>query len=266
MRDTPFALLQESIANGTATPSLASDSLAKLQNSDSAPADEFDVIRNCTGAAYGAGADTTMSTLVTLILAMTLYPDVQKRAQAELDAVIGANSGRLPDFDDMSSLPYIECCVSEALRWRPVIPNAIPHRNLKDDIYEDQFIPAGSVVIGNVWAILHNEDVYPEPNTFRPERFWAKDDQTPAPDPAAVAFGFGRRVCPGRYLAVNSVFLAFASILSTFSITKALDDTGIEITPTGEFTSGSIIHPKPFKCKIVPRSPEAVKVLQSLSD
>lgn len=63
-----------------------------------------------------AAADTTTSTILTLILAMVLHPEVQKRAQAEVDAVVKAR-GRLPDFEDMSAMPYVECCITEALRY-----------------------------------------------------------------------------------------------------------------------------------------------------
>ena len=62
----------------------------------------------------------TVSTLGTFILAMVLYPEVQAKAQAELDRVIG--SGRLPEPGDKASLPYIEAVIRETLRWHPVVP------------------------------------------------------------------------------------------------------------------------------------------------
>jgi cytochrome P450 len=51
---------------------------------------------------------------------MAMYPDVQKKAQAEIDAVIGHD--RLPDLDDIDSLPFINALVKETLRWQPTIP------------------------------------------------------------------------------------------------------------------------------------------------
>ncbi|TFK37751.1 cytochrome P450 [Crucibulum laeve] len=233
LRDTPFELLKASIANGTVTPCLASDILAAADPNT----DDADVLRNCAGAAYGAAADTTMSTLVTLILAMALNPEVQKKAQAEVDAALAGDSERLPDLNDMPSMPYLQSCISEALRWRPPIPMAIPHKNINEDVYEGYSIPAGSVVLGNVWGILHDENVYPEPETFRPERFLTKDGNVVSQDPVSTAFGFGRRICPGKYLALNSAFLAFSSILASYDISNPTDVNGNKLTKPVDYTT-----------------------------
>ena len=61
-----------------------------------------------------------MSALCSFFLAMLLYPDVQKKAQAELDRVVG--NDRLPNFNDRERLPYIDALVKETLRWNPVVP------------------------------------------------------------------------------------------------------------------------------------------------
>ncbi|EGN99055.1 hypothetical protein SERLA73DRAFT_54575 [Serpula lacrymans var. lacrymans S7.3] len=78
------------------------------------------VLKNASATAYGAGSDTTSSSLLIFVLAMVLYPHVQERAQAEIDAVVGRD--RLPRFDDRPSLPYIEAILRETLRWHPVTP------------------------------------------------------------------------------------------------------------------------------------------------
>lgn len=74
---------------------------------------------------------------------MATSPDVVKRAQTELDAVVGRD--RLPNYDDHDSLPYIEAIVREVLRWRPVLPLSPPHSTTGDDIYKGYFIPKGAV-------------------------------------------------------------------------------------------------------------------------
>ena len=91
----------------------------------------------------------TNAAMQAFFLAMALYPEVQKKAQEELDAVVG--SGRLPDFSDRPSLPYISAIVKELLRWHIVTPMAVPHRVVADDEYKGYFIPAGSIVVGNTW-------------------------------------------------------------------------------------------------------------------
>ena len=80
---------------------------------------------------------------------MVLFPEVQKKAQAELMAVVGPN--RLPEHDDEQSLPYIRALAKECLRWRSVAPLGFPHRVLEDDEYRGYRIPKGSMVISNLW-------------------------------------------------------------------------------------------------------------------
>ena len=84
-------------------------------------------------------------------LAMALYPEVQKKAQQELDAVVG--SERLPDFSDRPSLPYVNAIVKELLRWHPATPMGVPHRTLADDEYNGYIIPAGATVFVNIWYV-----------------------------------------------------------------------------------------------------------------
>lgn len=190
---------------------------------------------------------------------MTLYPEAQKKAQAELDAVLGPNC--LPTLADRDSLPYVTALVDEVFRWQPVGPLAIPHRASADDVHDGFLIPAGSIVFANVWRMTRNPAAYPDPETFDPARFLGP---TPAPDPKDIVFGFGRRVCPGRQLALASVWLACAGALAMFDVCKAKDEAGREITPVPEMTSGTISHPKPFKCVIRPRSERAEALVRGV--
>lgn len=104
---------------------------------------------------------------------MALYPEVAKKAQAEIDAVVG--SDRLPTFTDRIYLPYLDALVKEVFRWNAVVPTgghfcyaeielcftsgclAIPHRAIQDDIHEGFFIPKGSLVIPNIWSVSLQE-------------------------------------------------------------------------------------------------------------
>ena len=93
----------------------------------------------------------TVSALGSFFLAMVLNPDVQRKAQRELDQVVGPH--RLPDFSDQPSLPYVDAIVKETLRWHPVLPLGIPHCNVEDDELDGCFVPAGTVIICNVWCV-----------------------------------------------------------------------------------------------------------------
>ena len=74
---------------------------------------------------------------------------IQKRAQADLEAVVGPS--RLPTMEDKSDLPYITAIVKECLRWRSVVPLSVPHVAVQEDEYKGFRIPAGSIVISNTW-------------------------------------------------------------------------------------------------------------------
>ncbi|KAM0227392.1 hypothetical protein ACHAPO_011578 [Fusarium lateritium] len=105
----------------------------------------------CTAAIMYAGeADTTVSTIQSFILAMMVYPEVLKKAQAEVDNVLG--SDRLPGFEDRQNLPYINGMVKESLRWMPAVPMGAAHKADYDIYYGDLYIP--------IWWFLHNPEIY----------------------------------------------------------------------------------------------------------
>ncbi len=144
---------------------------------------------------------------------MAEYPDIQKRAQKELDTVIG--SDRLPQISDQKSLPYVEAVMMECFRWNPILPLGLPHITTADDEYKGYLIPKGSLVIGNSWcatqpqpALLNftctdvflrrlsrDQSQYPDPERFAPERFLNEEGQInlDVRDPRTFAFGYGRR-------------------------------------------------------------------------
>ncbi|KAL0579349.1 hypothetical protein V5O48_002682 [Marasmius crinis-equi] len=236
----PFSVGKAAIEKGEAGPSMLSGLLETKSFDD-------DDVRRTTAATFANGSAATVTALNSFFLAMVLYPEVQARAQKELDTLLG---GRLPDFPDENSLPYVTAIVKEVLRWNPAVPMAFPHRLTTDDSYNGYHLPAGTVVVPNTWAILHDPDVYgSDVDKFNPERFLTKDGKLnpEVPDPQ-VAFGYGRRVCPARHLALSTLFLNIATVLSAFEITQ----NGPR--PSGEYTSGLLSYPVPFRCSIQPRS------------
>jgi len=243
--------VKKQMVAGSAEPSFVCD---LIEQGDGTADEEFD-IKWAAASLYSGGADTTVSTMYTFFLAMTLFPEAQKKAQEEIDAVVGTD--RLPTLADRQRLPYVEALISEVLRWGPVGPICIPHRLIEDDVYNGYFIPKGTLVLANLWCMLHDPAVYSNPLDFTPDRFIARPDKPAEQDPRACCFGFGRRVCPGMNLAEASVWLETVTSLATLSISKARDEHGAEITPSGRYLDGTIAHPEPFKCAIKPRSAQA---------
>lgn len=84
-------------------------------------------------------------------------------------------------------------------------------------------------------AILHDESVFPDAKNFKPEHFLDPNIKFPE-----QAFGFGRRICPGRFMARASVWIAVACMLATFDVSKAVDENGNPIEPKDEYTSGIV--------------------------
>lgn len=88
--------------------------------------------------------------------------------------------------------------------------------------------------------MLHDETRYPNPDLFDPSRFLTPDGELneSAPDPVEACFGFGRRICPGRYFVMDSIWINIAYILTTFDIEKPMDTAGKPIEPSGEYSPG----------------------------
>ncbi|KAI1790108.1 cytochrome P450 [Ganoderma leucocontextum] len=254
MRDAPFEKTMEFWAKGTAEQSIATTLMENAQRKDGSDISEERIVaRDVSALAYAAGADTTISTVQTFFMAMACYPEVQAKARAELDAVVGPN--RLPSFEDRDSLPYITAIAKESMRWQSVVPLGVPHRSFEDDEFNGYFIPKGSTVIANLYAFSRDERVYPEPETFNPERF-LKDGKinSDVQDPNTFVFGYGRRICPGRHFAEASLFIMIASVLHTLTIDSAMDERGKPIAPEAKMSHGVISYPVPFPCSIKPRS------------
>jgi len=108
---------------------------------------------------------------------------------------------------------------------------------MQDDFYDGYFIPKGSLVFANIWAMLRDPDVFPEPDRFNPERYLEKVDEETARrrDPRVFVFGFGRRRCPGAHLVESSVWLMLATMLAMLNIEKPRDKNDKEIEPDVKF-------------------------------
>ena len=184
-------------------------------------------------------------------LAMMVYPEIQKKASEEVDRVIGRR--RLPVAADRDKLPYIMAMMKETHRWHLVLPLGLPHSNIAEDVFRGYRIPKGSILLPNNWHFTHDPEVYPDPMVFKPERHLDTPTHKAEPDPRKFIFGYGRRICPGRYVADNALFITIAQSLAVFDITKPTED-GKTIEPKVEFEPGILSHPLPYRCSIKPKS------------
>lgn len=221
-----------------------------------------------SGSIVEASSSTTSDELLGFLMAMVTHPDVQKKAQAELDQVVGRQ--RLPVLEDMPNLPFIRGCVKETIRWMPTTSLLIPHAPLKDDTYQGYLIPEGTAIIVNVWALNNDPARWPRPRVFDPSRFAAEDrleyeiaSAAVGPGDAATTthrhnyiFGAGRRLCQGIHIAERSLFLAMACLLWAFDMTTP-DPSKID---TEDLRGGFAVIPAPFECNFKARDEKRAEV------
>ncbi|EJU02480.1 cytochrome P450 [Dacryopinax primogenitus] len=199
-----------------------------------------------------AGAGTTASAMLSVILLLVGQDEVLAKAHAELDIAVGRD--RLPTISDMEHLPYIQAIIKESERLRPINPLGFPHAATEDQTYDGYLVPAGATVLYNTWALSHDPALFPDPEKFMPER-WLD----PTVRHANIwPFGFGRRVCPGMHLAKNSVALVITRLLWAFDIKKKVDQaTGRDIdVDTLDYAEGVVLCPNKFPATFILRSKE----------
>ncbi|OAX34961.1 cytochrome P450 [Rhizopogon vinicolor AM-OR11-026] len=190
-------------------------------------------------------------------------PEVQERAQSEIDNIVGFD--RLPNFDDLPALPYVGALIREVKRWHPPAPLGIVHSNTEDDFYRGYFIPKGASIVPNIWFVLQFNFVILRRNrcslgpwpiirrsilSQNPSVLitFLNPDGTLNDDTVPWVFGFGRRRCPGRDIADASLWCAITCILATFTIKKPVGQE-----PQIKWKSGLSSYPLPFPCRFVPR-------------
>ncbi|KAI0061737.1 cytochrome P450 [Artomyces pyxidatus] len=252
----PLNYVKEAMINGTARPSLALHDLQECKSEK----DERE-LETTLGSLHAAGADATGAMMMTFFLVLVLFPSVQEKAQAELDAVTGGT--RFPEFEDRGSLPYIDALCKEVLRWQTIAPIALPHATTEDDVYNGYFIPKGSLVIGNTWSILRDSVSYSDPDMFKPERFLSPEGRFVDDPGLSPVFGYGKRICPGRHLVDTEFFVSAAYVLSTFTVGRAKDAQGKDIPIPGTWSGHVVSQPDPFVCSIRPRNQAAVELINA---
>ncbi|EIM81953.1 cytochrome P450 [Stereum hirsutum FP-91666 SS1] len=212
-----------------------------------------------TAMPFAAGTSTTFGSMELFLMSAILHPQCVKKAQAELDAVVGRS--RMPTFDDESSLLYVQAMIKESLRWRVVAPIGLAHATTEDDVYMGYKIPKGSTVWGNINTISHDPELFADPETFEPERFLN------AKDPRLVdfnlPFGFGRRICPGQAVAMQSLFIVISRMLWAFDFNPALDESGKSVYPDPDTSTSNVTRrPVAFKCALKPRTGEVAEMVR----
>ena len=196
-----------------------------------------------------AGTDTSAQTVNWFLLIMANRPEIQDKVHEELNRVIGPDA--LPTVDDRTRLPYTFACLAESMRYRTIGPLGLPHLASEDTEIGGYRIPAGTQVLGNIYSIHHDPNLWDSPHEYIPERFLPQPDGSMSPaltGNAYIPFGTGHRRCPGRRFAETTVWL---------HITRMLHKLRFE-TPNGtplpeDEVFGLAISPQPYSLRAARR-------------
>nr|XP_040057824.1 sterol 26-hydroxylase, mitochondrial [Gasterosteus aculeatus aculeatus] len=162
-----------------------------------------------------AGVDTTSNTLTWTLHLLSKYPEAQDRLYEEVSTSVPAD--RSPSAAEATRMQYLRAVIKEALRMYPVVPINARIIAEKDVVIGGYQFPKKTTFTFCHYAISHDEDTFPEPFTFRPER-WLRDGRERPNAFASIPFGFGVRGCVGRRIAELEMYLVLFRVIRQFEI------------------------------------------------
>ncbi|KAF1843536.1 cytochrome P450 [Cucurbitaria berberidis CBS 394.84] len=206
------------------------------------------------------GIFTVAGPLYYFLVAMVHHPEWQIKCQEEIDQVCGSHP---PAVADLPNLPILRACIKETMRWKPTVPTGVAHECEADDWFRGYFIPKGTRILPLDWAFLRNPVKYPDPDSYRPERWlesgWPtfQEPLTKYPDIVGMtSFGWGQRQCLGMSITRDETVTGCGGLMWAFNLKRKVHPvTGEEIeVPLEKSNSLLIIKPDPFEMAFEPRS------------
>jgi len=190
------------------------------------------------------GADTTSKVLSFAVLYTVLYPEVQRKIQAEINDVISDEETML-SINHLDKMPYMKATMYETFRFASFVPLPVIRRTLDDYIYNNYFIPKGTGIAFNMYPHFNEKGYWGDPEIFRPERFLNQNGTKVINTERVTAFGFGKRICLGQTLAWSAFFLSYGTLLRHFNLETV---PGEEPPLVDAIETASItLSPKPFR-------------------
>ncbi|XP_071999889.1 cytochrome P450 2K4-like [Engystomops pustulosus] len=197
------------------------------------------------GDLFGAGMETTSTTLRWSLLLMIKYPEIQKKVQNEIDKVIGSAQ---PQMEHRKQMPYTDAVVHEIQRFGDIAPTTVPHVASEDVTFRGYFIPKGTPILPILHSIHMDKEYFERPEEFYPEHFLDSEGNFKKNE-AFIPFSLGKRSCAGETMARMELFLFFTYLLQHFTF-KVPPGAKLDLTPA----LGSTNSPKPFEICAIPRS------------
>ncbi|KAG1468380.1 hypothetical protein G6F56_003864 [Rhizopus delemar] len=206
------------------------------------------------------GVDTTSFAMAFSLAVICHYPEWQKKMGEEIDNFV-KEKGRMPMYSERTQLPNVLAVLKETVRYRPSGYLGIAHRATEDITYKDYVIPKDTVLISNAHTTNADATFYTEPEKFMPERFMGDTRSLYASSNANIAnrelfsFGWGRRICPGIYLAETEMFNWLCQLFLRCTVEPIISSTGEKIYPDIEdcIDLGAVVRPVPYKVRLSER-------------
>ncbi|XP_076690255.1 cytochrome P450 2C18-like isoform X4 [Callospermophilus lateralis] len=222
--------------------------LIKMEEEKGNQQTEFttEALINIVNDLFGAGTETTTSTLRYGLLLLMKHPEVTAKVQKEIDHVIGRH--RSPCMQDKSNMPYTEAVLHEIQRYIDLVPTNLPHAVTCDIKFRNYFIPKGTTIITSLTSVLHDSKEFPNPKKFDPGHFLDESGKFKKSD-YFMPFSTGKRICAGEGLARMELFLFLTTILQNFHLKSVVDPKDLDTTPV---VNGLISVPPTYQLCFIP--------------
>ncbi|XP_032101545.1 cytochrome P450 2C19 [Sapajus apella] len=204
--------------------------LIKMKKEEHNEQSEF-TIENLVNTAFdlfGAGTETTSTTLRYALLLLLKHPEVTAKVQEEIERVVGRN--RRPCMQDRGHMPYTDAVVHEVQRYIDLIPTNLPHAVTSDVQFRNYLIPKGTTILTSLTSVLHDNKEFPNPEKFDPHHFLDEGGNFKKSN-YFMPFSTGKRICAGEGLARMELFLFLTSILQSFNLKPLVDPKDLDTTP-----------------------------------